>query len=598
MTKTFILRLGKVLLLYDKQPLTSNSLNMKKLYILLLTFLVIVASLITCSDHEAISLVKQQFSMSDIYLTVSLNTSGKSKPTSITSAEQSLVNRCILEIYQGDILCNRLFSEIKEEQANFKLNIPNLREYDFIFWADYVEDSNSDGSIDDMEIRSDLYYNTQEGLKNIDIDIERYPYDGNNVYRDAYFGSSSTFVSDHCDMIMVLNRPFAQLNIITNLSGSDEEQCPNSIKIDFLTHLPTRINALTGETSQEQHIKWYGKRPIIDLDNSHKDESRVLLSSDYLFCNSSKEISLSISIFNKSGSIIELDSLNSFENIPLEKNCFTNINYRLHDIGNDYSVDILPIYDINTPTGIEYFTFKNFPLDYSSIKSGTWVIADNPRSDADFIKIRNALKELAKVSTIRLQFPDVEIIPEYIFSDIDNLVAVVATNVHTVGISAFSGCAKLEHIHLPEVKILKASAFKNCKSLKEIDLPSATRIDSYAFKNIATESIYMPKLSFIGANAFEKCTELRHIELPLLNHIEKNAFKDCANLVTAIISTQSESVGHISPLIFSGSCQTKKIHLTTSRHNTTNVIDDITWIIPSATNKIQIGPFQFITIVI
>ncbi len=583
--------------IHDKQPLTSKSLDMKKLYALLFVFFAILATFVNCCDHEAMSLAKQQLSMSDIYLTVNLNTPKTSKLSSLSNSEQSVVNRCILEIYLGDVLCNRLYSDVTDAQAIFKLTIPNLNEYNFVFWADYIEDSNSDGIIDDIELESDLYYYTQRGLKNIDIDIERFPYDGNNPYRDAFFGSSSTYITGHCDLIMELTRPFAEINIISDLEGIDEDQWPNSIDLDYHTLLPTRINALTGEASNEQHIKWYDKRPIIDIENYNKDASSILLSSDYLFCNSYTEVDLSISVINKNGDISELNNISSFENIPLKKNCHTNINLNPQNIDNEYSVEVLPIYNINTLSGIEYFTFENFPTDYSSIKSGTWVIAENPRSDADFIKIADALESFANVSTINLQFTDIEVIPEYIFTDIDNLESVVATNVHTIGISAFSGCTKLEHIHMPEARVIKTSAFKNCNSLKEIELPSATHLYSYAFKNIAIVSTYLPDVKFIGANTFENCTELRDIELPQLNHIEKNAFKDCANLSTAIISTQCKSVNLISPEVFTGTCHTQKIHLTTSKYNMTTVIDDITWIVPNTNSKIEIGPFQFITIV-
>ncbi len=572
---------------------------MKKICGLLLASVVILASLITCSEQEVISLVKHQLSMSDVYLTVDLKASNTSNQSSIIDQQQSVVNRCILEVYLGDILCDRITSEIKREQANFMLNIRSPREYNFVVWADYVEDSDNDGSLDEIELGSDLYYYTQRGLKNIDIDIERFPYDGNNPFRDAFYGSSSTLISDHCDITMNLDRPFAQLNIISSSNCNDIDKCASNIKVDFRTPMPTRLNALTGEVSQEQHIEWYQKRPIIDIEHSREDASGIILSSDYLFCQSSikTNIDLSVSLFNQEGAIIENDNINHFANIPLKRNYFTNINFKPIDVSTDYTVDILPIYDINTPRGIEYFTFENFPSDYSSIKSGTWVIAGNPRTDADFIRVRNALKGLAMSSTIRLQFPDVEIIPEYIFANINNLESVVATNLHTVGQSAFSGCTKLEHIHMPEAKVIKTLAFKNCSSLKSLEIPNVTRIESYAFKSIAIESLYLPKVIYIGSNAFENCSELRHIDLPLLNHSEKNSFKDCSKLIVAIMSTQSENVSHISPLIFAGTCQTQKIHLTTSSFNSTTVIDDINWLVPEDATQNKIGPFQFITVV-
>ncbi len=572
---------------------------MKKLCSLIVASLIILTTLITCSEEEVISLVKQQVSMSDVYLTINLNNQTTSNQSPIIGQQQPVVNRCILEIYLGDILCNRLTCEIKAEQANFLLNIPSPREYNFVVWADYVEDSNSDGTIDEIELESDVYYYTQQGLKNINIDLDRFPYDGNNHYRDSFYGSSSTLITDHCDMIINLDRPFAQLNIISDLNIDSLDQYPSDIKVDFLTAIPTRLNAMTGEVSQEQHIQWNDKKPIIDIEHTLDNTSGILLTSDYLFCPSStgKDIDLSISLFYQNGTIIKNDTINSIVNIPLKRNYFTNINFQQLNILSDYTVDILPIYDINTPTGIEYFTFDDFPSDFSSIKSGTWVISGSPRSDEDFIKIRKALESRSGSSTIRLQFPDVEIMPEYIFADIDNLESVVATNLHTVGHSAFSNCSKLKHIHMPKAKIIKTLAFKNCNSLKTVELHNVTRIESYAFKSIAIESLYLPKVIFIGANAFENCQELRHIELPLLRHIEKNSFKDCNKLAVAIISTQSENVSYISPLIFGGTCRTQKIHLTTSRYNSTSIIDEINWVVPENATKNKIGPFQFITTV-
>ena len=49
-------------------------------------------------------------------------------------------NRCILEIYHGDQLYNRIVKPVSNKQVTFdNLRLVSSQEYDFVFWADCIQ---------------------------------------------------------------------------------------------------------------------------------------------------------------------------------------------------------------------------------------------------------------------------------------------------------------------------------------------------------------------------------------------------------------------------------------------------------------------------
>lgn len=97
-----------------------------------------------------------------------------------TNGDGTTVNRCILEIYQGDQLYGtRHVAAMSGKTVTFSdIRLVTSQTYQFVFWADHVADASS-------AITSDLHYTTTsaDGLKNITFTSG---YTGNDETRDAF----------------------------------------------------------------------------------------------------------------------------------------------------------------------------------------------------------------------------------------------------------------------------------------------------------------------------------------------------------------------------------------------------------------------------
>ena len=107
-----------------------------------------------------------------------------------------------------------------------------------------------------------------------------------------------------------------------------------------------------------------------------------------------------------------------------------------------------------------------------------------------------------------------------------------------IGESAFSGCASLREMSLPEgVAAIGGEAFSQCTALTKLLLPdSLEKIESGAFLGCTSLaelaiSAENSKLSVIEDEAFKGCEGLTSISLPLsLTKIGKSAFAECTAL--------------------------------------------------------------------
>lgn len=156
-------------------------------------------------------------------------------------------NRCILEIYHGDKLYDRIEKGITSKKVTFdNLRLVSSQTYDFVFWADCAE--GSEGSF------TDKVYNTAN-LKSI---TEIGPFVGNSDERDAFFyheaiSVNGSFTRDD----ITLKRPFGLLVVKTNDLNEikDEALKPTGYEVAF-KGLPTTFNALTGEVSGSADVTY------------------------------------------------------------------------------------------------------------------------------------------------------------------------------------------------------------------------------------------------------------------------------------------------------------------------------------------------------
>ena len=122
------------------------------------------------------------------------------------------------------------------------------------------------------------------------------------------------------------------------------------------------------------------------------------------------------------------------------------------------------------------------------------------------------------------------------------------SHITVIGKSAFSKCAGLTELHLPDsVTSIGESAFKGSGLTGELQLPnSVTSIGNEAFRNVKIEgNLVLPSaLTFLGTRAFNETT-ISSVTFPgTLKNIGNYAFYNCPNLSgTLIIPEGVVSIG-------------------------------------------------------
>ena len=239
------------------------------------------------------------------------------------------VNRCILEIYHGDKLYDRIEKGVSGKTVTFdNLRLVSSQTYDFVFWADCAE--GSEGNF------TDKVYNTAN-LKSI---TEIGPFVGNSDERDAFFAKESFKVTGSFTKPVTLKRPFGLLVVKTNDLNEikDEALKPTGYSVAF-KGLPTTFNALTGEVSGSADVT-YTAGELAKADGT--------ISMDFLWATES-EAALSdftMTFLNNGTAICTNDA---FTNIPIRRNYRTNVSGNLLTKKGSISVTIDPNFDANSP---------------------------------------------------------------------------------------------------------------------------------------------------------------------------------------------------------------------------------------------------------
>lgn len=254
--------------------------------------------------------------------------------------------RFILEVYDenGVLAKDRLVKTTDESATNFDLRLVPGRAYNFVAWADFVENGRED----------DLYYNTNvtEGEKNFGlrkVQIIDDKWDAIIEARDAYtdvctvhnFTSTST-------IDMTLTRPFAKLRVVTNDITEMITLRPKSVTVNYFnTKFYTSFDAFTETASGEMEKKNLVVTLLDDqmnpgdvyTDGLDKDAAQQTLFADYFFGAEDDRVMFTMDVeFNDKSTLPQPVVFNT--NIPVKRNNLTTVYGPILTDANNVTVKI------------------------------------------------------------------------------------------------------------------------------------------------------------------------------------------------------------------------------------------------------------------
>ena len=139
-------------------------------------------------------------------------------------------------------------------------------------------------------------------------------------------------------------------------------------------------------------------------------------------------------------------------------------------------------------------------------------------------------------------------IGDYAFSDCADMTSITLPDTLTgIGFCAFEYCLSLESISLPDsVKSFSEGAFACCESLKSIVLPNGVKgVSGRMFDSCSNlESVTLPdSVKRIGECAFSNCGKLTEIDIPSgVTVLENRAFEYCVALTDVTIPNGVTSI--------------------------------------------------------
>ena len=258
----------------------------------------------------------------------------------INNVAGDYVLRFILEVYDGDAIVYEETQYLENfASPNVTFN-PRLlaKEYDFVFWADFVAKP-SDGATP-----ADLYYNTANGLTAIsytdDVTAEVLTTD----LVDAYYAVEEVDLTQSSQSVQViLTRPFGKIRLLA--TDNPQNQIDDALKVPASTavafrdaKVPVAFNARTGEASEPVlSIAGYTFNAINETqpqvtghsELAQEGQSAYLLGQTYFFESpSSTAYGMTLTIYDVNGTQIGYREVTA---IPVSANKLTTV------IGNFYS---------------------------------------------------------------------------------------------------------------------------------------------------------------------------------------------------------------------------------------------------------------------
>ena len=306
---------------------------MKKLFALL----ALVLGMVSCQNEpEALDLVVG--GEQEVMLNVSIPES-----TRANSAEgfdfNNLGNykvRYILEIsYNGNLI--RDFKITDAATTKFPVRLAPYRNYTFTVWADIVE---ADKANVQNWHEADLYYNTANGLANIELK-DWFP---NTEARDAWTATTTEeFGPANKNISLELKRPFAKVCVVANdiadvrkFGIEPTAAVAEYTASEMYTKFDAVADAAKGETTVKTHTFNYADVDAYEDANSEQ----FTVFADYVFVPTDGNVQFSLSIYADAqrNDLIKTNNFNT--TIPVVANKVTTIKGNVLTENGDVSIKI------------------------------------------------------------------------------------------------------------------------------------------------------------------------------------------------------------------------------------------------------------------
>ena len=542
---------------------------MRKLFLLTVTLLGILASLSSCKHDDVMNVSINDEQMVSICVTIP----DSETRASGTNSAQGIFNNNVLGV-ENDNYTIRYILQIFDENGrpsdetlieysdgttvSFPVRLVPGRDYTFVVWADFV--TNGETNTDNHYITKDA--NGKTDLRNITINEDSWV--AMDETRDAFTGIYSTKAvgekySGTSTINVVLTRPFAKLRVVT----TDMEALanlginPTHAILEYTTPYRAGFNALTctpfeaDQNNIKVHQMSTTEAYAIIAYGDNTAASKVLFT-DYLFASADQNdvVKFNLSVYenaDKSGYI----KTNSFTtDIAVKRNHLTTITGSILTEGNNVEVVINPVFVGNENIDVDDLLNSTEPASneiwYTSVDGNVVT----PNTDAFNVDVVSNTY-LNGRGVIRLAGVVTEI-GDSAFNNCDNLKTLnINDSITSIGQNAFSGCDALSQIVIPgNIETIGYKAFENCTNVSSIIIEAGNtnlRL-AYSFDGIPSTTLYVDRDIYGGYNnsPFEN-VGITTISLgPNMKNIDMFVFSNCKNIQGFNIdrNSQLESIGY------------------------------------------------------
>ena len=258
--------------------------------------------------------------------------------------------RYILEVYDenGVLAKERMVETSDETTAAFSFRLVPGRPYNFVVWADFVENGK----------KTDLHYNTNEGNGGLrKVEVIKTQWDVIDESRDAYTDvvTVHNFSSAADIPTITLTRPFAKLRVVTNDIKEMISIRPAEVKVEYFnTKFRDTFDAFAETASGEYVVGALTatlldsqKNPVDVYTDEKPNETGVqTLFADYFFGAVDDRVMFTMDVKDNGGRDLPQVTFNT--NIPVKRNMLTTVYGPVLTDSNNITVTINPAFENGT----------------------------------------------------------------------------------------------------------------------------------------------------------------------------------------------------------------------------------------------------------